>query len=182
MKKNKVVLAGLAGLALVAAIAPAALADNATATPVKDQSTNVKYEVTADYQWSVPSEVDFGANKGVNKTSTVVWEKGAVLKVTKNVIPDGTALCITIAGGENNAFQIKNGKTTLNYTVSTLGTNDIYTPVTSGGKVLTVPAGTNTANQDLCFTLSTAKGENNVAEVAGSYTGTAVFTAQVVKA
>lgn len=181
MKKNKVVLAGLAGLALVAAIAPAALADNATATPVKDQSTTVKYAVTTDYQWSVPSEVDFGANKGVNKTSTVIWEKGAVLKVTKNVIPDGTELRITIAG-KDGAFQIANGNTTLNYTVSTLGTDDNSTTVTSGDKVLTVPAGTNTANQDLCFTLSTAKGENNVAEVAGSYTGTAVFTAQVVKA
>lgn len=176
MKKNKVILVGMAGLALVAAIAPAALAADASVTTPQDKESHVTYEVTAGYEWSVPRMIDFGHDKGVNATSKVEMKGEDTVKVTRNVIPDGRNLHITIAGKEG-AFQIKNGNTTLSYTVSKVGTDGISsTPVNSGDEVLTVPAGTNAASQDLGFVLSTSTG---TAEVAGYYTGTAVFTAQV---
>ena len=170
MKKNKVILAGMAGLALVAAIAPAALAAE------DNKYLNLTYGVTEGYEWSVPSTIDFGQDKGVNNTSTVEMNGEHTVKVTRNVIPDGKNLHITIAGKEG-AFQIKNGNTTLSYTVSKVGTDGISPmPVKSGEEVLTVPAGTNAASQDLSFVLSTS---TDTAEVAGNYIGTAVFTAQV---
>lgn len=46
-------------------------------------------------------------------------------------------------------------------------------------EVLSVPAGTNTAYQELVFTLTTAEG-NNAAEKAGSYTGAVVFKSEIV--
>ena len=176
MKKNKVILAGMAGLALVAAIAPAALAADANVTTPQEKESHVTYEVTAGYEWSVPRMIDFGNDKGVNATSKVEMKGEDTVKVTRNVIPDGQELHITIAG-KDGAFQIKNGNTTLSYTVSKVGTvGTSSTLVNSGDEVLTVPAGTNAASQDLGFVLSTGTG---TAEVAGCYNGTAVFTAQV---
>ena len=176
MKKNKVILVGIAGLALVAAIAPAALAADASVTKPQEKESHVTYEVTAGYEWSVPSMIDFGKDKGVGATLKVGMHGEDAVKVTRNVIPDGQNLHITIAGKEG-AFQIKNGNTTLSYTVSKVGTDGISsTPVNSGDEVLTVPAGTNAASQNLGFVLSTSTG---TAEVAGYYIGTAVFTAQV---
>ena len=176
MKKNKVILVGMAGLALVAAIAPAALAADASVTTPQQKESHVAYEVTAGYEWSVPRMIDFGKDKGVNATSKVEMTGEDTVKVTRNVIPDGQNLHITIEGNEG-VFQIKNGNTALSYTVSKVGTDGISsTPVNSGDEVLTVPAGTNAASQNLGFVLSTSTG---TAEVAGNYTGTAVFTAQV---
>ena len=34
-------------------------------------STNVYYNVTESYAWSVPATIDFGVNAGANNTSTV---------------------------------------------------------------------------------------------------------------
>ncbi len=177
MKKNKVILVGMAGLALVAAIAPAALAADASITTPQQKESHVTYEVTAGYEWSVPRMIDFGMDKGVNATSKAEMKGEDAVKVTRNVIPDGKNLHITIEGNEG-AFQIKNGNTALSYTVSKVGTDGISsTHVKSGDEVLTVPAGTNAASQDLSFVLSTST--TGTAEVAGNYIGTAVFTAQV---
>ena len=132
MKKNKVIFAGMAGLALVAAIAPAALAADASVTTPQEKESHVTYEVTAGYEWSVPRMIDFGKDKGVNATSEVEMKGEDTVKVTKNVIPDGQKLHITIAG-KDGAFQIKNGNTTLSYTVSKVGTDGTSsTPVNSG--------------------------------------------------
>lgn len=60
---------------MVAAMVPGmAFAADITGT-IDDVSTSgttdVKYHVTTGYTWSVPSEIDFGMDKGVNQTSAV---------------------------------------------------------------------------------------------------------------
>ncbi len=175
MKKNNAILAGVAVVALAAAMVPAAMAENVKTT----DTTTVKYEVTAGYEWSVPSVIDFAKDKGVNQTSSVTADADTgdtqKVQVTKNIIPDGETLRITMAG-TGGAFEIKNGETTLTYTVTKNDT--AKTAIASGGEVLSVAAGTNTGDQDLIFTLKTGTG---TAEVAGKYEGTITYTAAVGK-
>ena len=64
--------------------------------------------------------------------------------------------------------------TTLDYKIEKPGAGS--SAVVVGGEVLNVPAGTNEADQALKFTLSTSTG---TAEIAGKYTGTVTFTADV---
>lgn len=177
MKKNNAILAGVAAVALAAAMVPAAMAESTMTGNAANQytttgMTDVKYAVTESYEWTIHSEIDFGENAGVNKS---VEKTGNTVSVTKNIIPDGTKLQITVAGsGTDGAFEIKNGSTPLTYTVKK-GDNGI----SSGGSVLDVSAGTNAADAALTFTLSTTtKG----AEVAGDYKGTVTYTATVVSA
>ena len=132
-------------------------------------STDVKYSVTEGYTWNIHSEIDFGTSAGVNKT---VNKSGNTVSVTKNIIPDGKTLKITVKGsGDNGEFQIKNGSTVLSYTIK-----DGDTEISTGGDVLNVAAGTNVGSKDLTFTLSTT---TKTAEVAGSYTGTVTYTAAI---
>lgn len=135
------------------------------------KSTTVKYEVTQGYEWTIHSDIDFGKDKGVNQK--VALDSNTV-SVTKNIIPDGKKLQITVKGsGNQNAFAIANGNTSLNYTVAKGAGTDIAT----GGTVLELAAGTNTGAQALTFTLNTG---DSAAEVAGAYTGTVTYTAAIV--
>lgn len=175
MKKNNAILAGVAAVALAAAMVPAAMAGdavNGTSAADTTSTTQVKYAVTGGYTWSVPSEIDFGSDKGTNATSVVKADEKVA--VTKNVIEDGKTLTITAKGsGDDGAFQVKNGNTKLGYTVKV---DDSEQVLTVGGEVLSVPAGTNTKDAALTFTLSTTTG---TAEVAGTYSGTVTYTASV---
>ena len=140
-----------------------------TATP-DTKSTNVKYAVTAGYEWTIHAEVDFGSDKGVKQN---VAKENNTVSVNKNVIPDGKKLTITVAGsGESGAFTIASGNTKLNYTIKE-GANSIVTR----GTVMDVAAGTNAASKNLTFTLTTGNGSS---EVAGNYTGTVAYTAAIV--
>lgn len=174
-------MGGVAAAAMVAAMVPGmAFAADITGTidDVTTQgTTDVKYYVTSGYTWSVPSEIDFGKDKGVNQTSAVAadgqGENPQQVKVTKNVIPDGAKLQITAEGdGAQSAFTVVNGKTTLSYTVakgdSTINPGDV---------VLSVNAGTAEGSQALTFTLSTG---SNTAEVAGEYKGKVHYVASIV--
>ena len=134
-------------------------------------TTTVKYAVTAGYTWSVPSEIDFGTSAGIGKTV----DKTDSVSVSDCIIPDGQELKITVKGsGTENAFVVKNGSTELGYTIKV---GDASNALTVGGTVLEVNAGTATGTASLKYTLSTTTGS---AEVAGSYTGTATYTAEVV--
>lgn len=168
-------------------------------------STNVYYNVTESYAWSVPATIDFGVNAGANNTSTVnatldenvlgkkadkesggtVW-KGTAPKVvvSKNVIGIGKKLQITVTTTyyDNDEFYVLSGTSEkLHYTIKKL------TPAGVTGEkltkdeneVLSVPAGTNTGEQALEFKLETAKG-TNVSEKAGDYTGVVVFQSKIV--
>lgn len=130
----------------------------------------MNYQVSSSYDWIIHSSIDFGADAGVGKT---VDRTGNQVKVLKNVIPEGKYLNISVKGsGANDAFTVDNGGSeVLNYDVS-----DDNGAVGVNGNVLSVPAGTNTATQNMGFKLNTTK---KSAEVAGQYNGRVVYNASV---
>lgn len=136
------------------------------------KTTTLSYEVNESYEWSVHPTIDFGKNAGPNKT---VNNKNNTISVTENVLRLGNKLTIKIKGsGNNGAFSITNGGSqTLDYVV-----NDGSKNLTSGDVVMEVPAGTNTANKSIEFTLNTTKKN---AEIAGTYNGTVSYTAEIEK-
>lgn len=135
-----------------------------------DKSTTLNYQVSSSYDWIIHSAIDFGADAGVGKT---VDRTGNQVKVLKNVIPEGKYLNISVKGsGANDAFTVDNGGSeVLNYDVS-----DDNGAVGVNGNVLSVPAGTNTATQNMGFKLNTTK---KSAEVAGNYNGRVIYNASV---
>ena len=182
--------------------------DNTKATGaggVATGNTDVHYKVTESYTWSVPITIDFGENAGANNTSTVEaklgkddtgekakkaadnkW-KGTAPKivVSKNVIGIGKQLQITVNTSyyDNHEFYVLSGTSEkLYYTVTKPaaapgGTGERLTK--DNNVVLSVPSGTDTANQELVFELETAKGVN-VSEKAGDYVGVVVFESRIV--
>lgn len=163
-KTKKVVAAGLSALMMMFSTTSAFAAepDSKTAT--------LNYEVSSSYDWIIHSAIDFGADAGVGKT---VDRTGNQVKVLKNVIPEGKYLNISVKGsGANDAFTVdKGGSEVLNYDVS-----DDNGAVGVNGNVLSVPAGTNTATQNMDFKLNTKKGS---AEISGEYNGRVIYNASV---
>lgn len=163
-KTKKVVAAGLSALMMMSSTTSVFAAETG------DKSANLNYQVSSSYDWIIHSAIDFGADAGVNKT---VDRTGNQVKVLKNVIPEGKYLNISVKGsGTNDAFTVDNGGSeVLNYDVS-----DDNGAVGVNGNVLSVPAGTNTATQNMNFKLNTKKGS---AEIAGQYNGRVVYNAEV---
>lgn len=163
-KTKKVVATGLSALMMMTSTTSVFAAESG------DKSTTLNYQVSPSYDWIIHSSIDFGADAGANHT---VDRIGNQVKVLKNVIPEGKYLNISVKGsGANDAFTIDNGGSeVLNYDVSddngTVGVN---------GNVLSVPAGTNTATQNMNFKLNTTK---KSAEVAGQYTGRVIYNSSV---
>ena len=163
-KTKKVVAAGLSALMMMTSTTSVFAAESG------DKSTTLNYQVSSSYDWIIHSSIDFGADAGVGKT---VDRTGNQVKVLKNVIPEGKYLNISVKGsGANDAFTVDNGGSEiLNYDVS-----DDNGAVGVNGNVLSVPAGTNTATQNMGFKLNTTK---KSAEVAGQYTGRVIYNASV---
>lgn len=163
-KTKKVVAAGLSALMMMSSTTPVFAAETG------NKSANLNYQVSSEYEWIIHSAIDFGADTGVNKT---VDRTGNQVKVLKNVIPEGKYLNISVKGsGANDAFTVDNGGSeVLNYDVS-----DDNGAVGVNGNVLSVPAGTNTATQNMNFKLNTTK---KSAEVAGQYNGRVIYNASV---
>lgn len=163
-KTKKVVAAGLSALMMMTSTTSVFAAESG------DKSTTLNYQVSSSYDWIIHSSIDFGADAGVNKT---VDRTGNQVKVLKNVIPEGKYLNISVKGsGANDAFTVDNGGSeVLNYDVS-----DDNGAVGVNGNVLSVPAGTNTATQNMGFKLNTTK---KSAEVAGQYNGRVIYNASV---
>lgn len=136
-KTKKVVAAGLSALMMMTSTT------SVFAAEAGEKSTTLNYQVSSNYDWIIHSSVDFGADAGANKT---VNRTGNRVKVLKNVIPEGKYLNISVKGsGENDAFTVSNGGSeVLNYDVS-----DDNGAVGVNGNVLSVPAGTNTATQNM---------------------------------
>ena len=173
MKCSKKVLAATVAAAMIATMGASTVFAVTGTTDSTNTNTTVKYEVTQGYEWSIHSAIDFGKDKGVNQTvsSTETTNK---VSVTKNIIPDGKKLEITVAGsGTNSAFTIASGNTTLGYAIKVDGSEDA---LGVNGVVMDVAAGTNSTDKNLTFTLTTGSG---TAEVAGSYTGTVTYTASI---
>ena len=163
-KTKKVVATGLSALMMMSSITSVFAAESG------DKSANLNYQVSSSYDWIIHSAIDFGADAGVGKT---VDRTGNQVKVLKNVIPEGKYLNISVKGsGANDAFTVDNGgNEVLNYDVS-----DDNGAVGVNGNVLSVPAGTNTATQNMAFKLNTTK---KSAEVAGNYNGRVIYNASL---
>lgn len=163
-KTKKVVAAGLSALMMMSSIT------SVFAAEPDSKTTTLNYEVSSRYDWMIHSTIDFGADAGTNQT---VDRNGNQVKVLKNVIPEGKFLNISVKGsGANDAFTVDNGGSeVLNYDVS-----DDNGAVGVNGNVLSVPAGTNTATQNMGFKLNTTK---KSAEVAGQYNGRVIYNASV---
>lgn len=163
-KTKKVVAAGLSALMMMSSIT------SVFAAEPDSKTTTLNYEVSSSYDWMIHSTIDFGEDAGTNKT---VDRTGNQVKVLKNVIPEGKYLNISVKGsGADDAFTVDNGGSeVLNYDVS-----DDNGAVGVNGNVLSVPAGTNTATQNMNFKLNTKKGS---AEVAGVYNGRVIYNASV---
>lgn len=140
-KTKKVVAAGLSALMMMTSTTSVFAAESG------DKSANLNYQVSSSYDWIIHSSIDFGADAGVGKT---VDRTANQVKVLKNVIPEGKYLNISVKGsGANDAFTVDNGGSeVLNYDVS-----DDNGAVGVNGNVLSVPAGTNTATQNMGFKL-----------------------------
>ena len=163
-KTKKVVAAGLSALMMMSSIT------SVFAAEPDSKTTTLNYEVSSRYDWMIHSTIDFGADAGTNQT---VDRNGNQVKVLKNVIPEGKFLNISVKGsGANDAFTVDNGGSeVLNYDVS-----DDNGAVGVNENVLSVPAGTNTAVQNMNFKLNTKKGSS---EVAGVYNGRVIYNASV---
>lgn len=163
-KTKKVVATGLSALMMMFSIT------SVFAAEPDSKTTTLNYEVSSRYDWMIHSTIDFGADAGTNQT---VDRTGNQVKVLKNVIPEGKYLNISVKGsGANDAFTVDNGGSeVLNYDVS-----DDNGAVGVNGNVLSVPAGTNTATQNMAFKLNTTK---KSAEVAGVYNGRVIYNASV---
>lgn len=163
-KTKRVITAGLSALMMMSSIT------SVFAAEPDSKTTTLNYEVSSRYDWMIHSTIDFGADAGINQT---VDRNGNQVKVLKNVIPEGKYLNISVKGsGANNAFTVDNGGSeVLNYDVS-----DDNGAVGVNGNVLSVPAGTNTATQNMNFKLNTKKGS---AEIAGQYKGQVIYNASV---
>ena len=168
-KTRKIIAAGLSALMMMSSTT-SVFAKNVKPAGDDSQSTTLNYEVGSHYQWEIHSDIDFGADAGVNQT---VDRTGNKVNVLENVIPEGKYLNISVKGsGVNDAFTVSNGGSeVLNYDVS-----DDNGAVGVNGNVLSVPAGTNTATQNMNFKLNTTK---KSAEVAGQYTGRVIYNASV---
>lgn len=165
MNMKKTLLAAAVATAMMVPMTGAMAANEAS------KSTKLTYEVTQGYEWTVPSDVFFGKDAGVNQTAVNGSTDKSTVTVTKNVIAENKTLKIKIADDEDFKIKLTNGTTTLDYKVMKDGS-----VLTAGSEVLAVAAGTNTGSQALTFTLSTTTG---AAEVAGTYEGTLTFAAAI---
>lgn len=155
-----------------------------TTTVGKQACTQLKYNVTEGYTWSIPDNINFGGDNGVtnpNKTG----EGKVIVKNCK--IKDTYTLKITIAGnggrygmGTSNEFKVKTAEgAELPYEVDVKKNGAATaTAVMEGNEVLELAAGNNHAESELTFTLKTQTTDTNAAEKAGEYIGYAIFTAQ----
>lgn len=165
--------------------------ENITApTEQKQACTKLTYEVTEGYTWSIPSDIDFGRDKGVNQDVTPTGTSKTTVTVSACKIKNGKTLHIDMkgnGGGDTNVttgngeFKIKSAEDEkLDYEVKSGDTStDINKAVNSGDDVLTLDAGKAALTKYLSFTLKTVRTATNVSEKAGSYHGYAIFTAQL---
>lgn len=171
-------------------------------------ATVVTYKVESSYTWSIPAKIDFGKNAGVNKTRKVFASEnknaesteatdttpGTAPKVcvTKNIIDVGKTLKISIdtaasgvtyetTGSKANNFYVQSDSEKLYFTISlplsgSIGPKKLDS---TNSEVLKVYSGTNTGEVSLTFELETDKGDDSVAEKAGTYNGKVAFKSEV---
>ena len=158
--------------------------DVVTVTTQKHACTQLKYNVTEGYTWSIPADIDFGADNGTVDVNKVGHGK---VTVKDCKLKNDYTLKISMHGNggqystDPGDFKVKTEEgATLDYTVEK-GTVPNLIEVTAGEKILTLAAGNDRTEVDLTFTLETQKTGTNLAEKAGEYIGYAIFLAQATK-
>ena len=158
--------------------------DVVTVTTQKHACTQLKYNVTEGYTWSIPADINFGKDNGTVNANMSGHGK-VIVKDCK--LKNGYTLKIQMAGngGQDNTdplgFMVKTEEgATLNYTVQK-GTAPNLTPVASKDNILSLAAGNDRTEVDLTFTLETQTTDPNAAEKAGEYIGYAIFVTQATK-
>lgn len=179
-------------------------ADAALNTMGTETQTEVIYKVGSSYSWSIPTKIDFGSNAGIRKTVKVNADgtpqtaannetqtpgTAEMVEVTKNTIPVGTSLEISIsadtpyeaigATGESSFYVEQKHKTNgqvehLYYMIAKAKSG---TPLEHTAQIVKVPSGVDSGEQALFFTLKTS--ERSV-EMAGIYKADLKFEAKVV--
>lgn len=151
--------------------------------------TDIEYVVEASYNWSVPVKITFTSDT-VSVTTDGTSGNTQNVYVSNHVIPNDKKLQITVdsntttssAGGTDNEFAIEAHGAKLKYEISKKnGAGEDFTKVELKGTVMEVASGVKEQQQILKFDLTKDTG-TNVSEKAGSYSGVAVFTAQLVAA
>lgn len=181
--KNKLLSAGLTACMVVPMTMPVCAKE---VNPARNdsQSTNLKYEVTSHYKWEIHSEVDFGDEEefygGISGNLD-----NKVIKVSENVIPEGTRLRITVNGDgdDHGAFEIRSrkGNGGIKFTYSVV--SKVHpTPFNPSDEVLSVPAGENEKTVEMGFVLYNVPFNNANALIAGNYLGHIIYTASIAEA
>lgn len=135
--------------------------DNST----DDHLTNLTYTVEESYKWSAPSDFVFTTNVDAEiKTGTV--------SVMENIIAGGSTLKISI--GPDEVFKLTSGEGSTRDYKLLKDSNEL----SAGSEVLAVPSGVNEATQNLNFELQGVV-NGNTSQVAGTYTGTLNFVANI---
>lgn len=148
------------------------------------KKTEVKYEVTQSYEWSVPANVTFSDTNNVVTADGTSSNSDSVqaVHVTKNVIPADSTLKITVTSTNKDTTKkdftiVSEENATLHYTIKKQDSSKEYnTAIEPDGIVTTVAAGINAKDEPLQFTLT-----KDSVEKAGTYVATLAFTAEVVK-
>lgn len=122
------------------------------------QSTNVELDVPIEYTWIAPASLDLIEGTPVSGT----------IEVSKNVIPEGAKLVISL-DVDNNFTVTSDEGATRTYNITKGGTI-----VNAGDTIMEVAAGTNNASQALNFAVESVSGKK-----AGTFKGTANFVANV---
>lgn len=179
-------------------------ADAALGTMGTETQTEVIYKVGSSYSWSIPTKIDFGSTAGVKKTVKVNADGTAQtaannethtdgtaekVEVTKNTIPVGTSLRISISAdtpyetvgtsGESSFYveQKHATNTAVRHLYYTIAKTDGGSALGHTDEIVTVESGTAKGEQALYFALSTSKDE---VEMAGIYRANLKFEAEVV--
>ena len=192
-----------------AAIGPSATldttnADAALSTMGTETQTEVIYKVGSSYSWTIPTKIDFGSTAGVNATVKVNADGTAQtaannqthtdgtaekVEVTKNTIPVGTSLKISISAdtpyettgtaGESGFYveQKHATNTAVRHLYYTIAKTKGGSPLEHTAEIMKVESGTATGDQALYFALNTSKDE---VEMAGIYKANLKFEAEVV--
>ena len=175
---------------------------------IAPDATVVTYKVVSSYTWSIPAKIDFGENAGVNNTRKVFadQDKNADSKpatkdsdgtapkvcVTENIIDVGKTLKISIdtaaadvtyetTGLKANNFYVQSGHKKLYFTISLPLSGSINNKKldATNSEVLKVASGTNKGDVALTFELEADKGNDDIAEQAGTYNGKVAFKSEV---
>ena len=136
------------------------------------QDTNLTYEVTEGYEWSVPTKLNFTAENFADVVATDGSGNASKIAISKCTLTADKTLLIEVDADQVFKIAESNGHT-LDYSIKA---NDVS--VGAGDVVLSLDSGEECEGVD-----SEIKGTltKDVNEIAGDYSGTLTFLAEIVR-